>query len=152
MKISRDPVDLAAALTRLRVADARLARRRASDSGLSDTDRAAMRFVLECAERGTSATPSAIAAQLALSPAAVTALVDRLASGGFVTLVPHPDDRRSKHVVPSDRTADPDVIDPVTARIRSLAGELGERDARVVAAFLDRVCEAVTPTAPAARA
>jgi DNA-binding MarR family transcriptional regulator len=141
-------VDVARSVEQLRLAEAKLARRRAVQAGLGDTDRAALRFVLECCGRGDTVTPSAIATELSLSPAAVTSLVDRLVSNGLVTQTPNPDDRRSKLIEPVDPSLDRDEIDPLTARIRAIAGELTGRDAFIVSAFLERVAEAVTATSP----
>jgi DNA-binding MarR family transcriptional regulator len=138
-----DDLDVAAALERLRLAEARLTRQRQTDSGLSDTDRAAMRYILESAVTAAEITPSMIASRLRLSPAAGTALVDRLVAGGFVSVDSHPTDRRKKVVTPSDRNLDPDHIDPVTTRLRRLVAQLSPEDAAVIAKFLHRVVDTV---------
>jgi DNA-binding GntR family transcriptional regulator len=139
-----DPATTAArAVERLRLAEARLARRRQSDCGPSENARSAMRLILERADAGTSITPTEIAQSLAISTASVTGMLDRLHAGGLIGFVANPSDRRSKYVVPFDRDADADTIDPVTARIRAFALELPEGTADQVAAFLDRVREVV---------
>src|SRR6478672_10121649 len=88
------------AVDRLRVAEARLGRQRAGQSGLNDTDRAAVRFVSEFP--GDAVTPSMIADQLHLSPSSVTTLLDRLVAKRLLKVEPHPADRRSKRVVALD--------------------------------------------------
>jgi DNA-binding transcriptional ArsR family regulator len=132
------------AVERLRRAESRLARRRQSSCGPSETDRSAMRFVLERADEGVDVTPTDLARHLDISTASVTALLDRLRSGGMVELREHASDRRKKLVRPVDRSDDPDVVDPLTAAIRGLSDQLSDGDARLVGAFLDQVSDIVT--------
>jgi DNA-binding MarR family transcriptional regulator len=136
------------AVERLRLAEARLGRQRAGDAGLNDADRAAIRYLVEQGDSGVPVTPSLLAARLHMSPSAVTALVDRLVAKGMVSLQPHPTDRRSKVVVAFDRTIDPDQIDPLTQRLRTLSARLSPRDADLIAEFLEDVTEAVTAQHP----
>ncbi|WP_314455418.1 MarR family transcriptional regulator [uncultured Microbacterium sp.] len=144
IEIEDDAATTAArAVERLRLAEARLARRRQSDCGPSENARAAMRFILERADAGATVTPSELAQHLGISAASVTGMLDRLHAGGLIAFVANPTDRRSKFVVPFDRGTDPDAIDPVTAQIRAFAAELPDDAADHVAAFLDRVREVV---------
>ena len=85
----------ARAVERLRLAEARLARRRQTDCGPSENARAAMRLILERADAGLSVTPTEIAQSLAVSTASVTGMLDRLHAGGLITLAANPADRRS---------------------------------------------------------
>lgn len=133
----------ARAVERLRLAEARLARRRQTDCGPSENARAAMRLILERADEGATVTPTEIAQALGVSTASVTGMLDRLHAGGLIGFVANPADRRSKFVVPFDRTSDADAVDPVTARIREFALDLPEGAADHVAEFLDRVREVV---------
>ncbi|MFS0792923.1 MarR family winged helix-turn-helix transcriptional regulator [Microbacterium sp. 1P10AE] len=139
-----DPSAVAArAVERLRLAEARLARRRQTGCGPSENARAAMRLILERADEGATVTPTEIAQALAVSTASVTGMLDRLAAGGLIGFVANPADRRSKFVVPFDRSTDADAIDPVTARIREFALDLPPGAADQLADFLDRVREVV---------
>lgn len=131
------------AVERLRHSEARLTRRRQSACGPSDNARAAMRFVLERFDEGAPATPTEIAQHLGVSAASITGMLDRLHTGGLIAFESNPRDRRSKFVVPFDRTVDLADIDPLTTRIREFASELTPREAAHVARFLDRVREAV---------
>lgn len=139
--------DVAEILEQLRLAEARLARQRQLQSGLTDTDRSAMRYLLERMDT-QEVTPTMIARALHLSPAAGTALMDRLVSRGLVDIEPHARDRRKKLVRPFDRNMDPDKLDPLTSRLRSLAAELTDIEARTVGAFLHKVLAAVAGTSP----
>ncbi|MEV7768978.1 MarR family transcriptional regulator [Microbacterium sp. NPDC086615] len=139
-----DPSTVAArAVERLRLAEARLARRRQTDCGPSENARAAMRLILERADDAQTVTPTEIAQALGVSTASVTGMLDRLHAGGLIGFIANPDDRRSKFVVPFDRSVDADAIDPVTARIREFALTLPADAAGHLATFLDQVREVV---------
>ncbi|WP_109212164.1 MULTISPECIES: MarR family transcriptional regulator [Microbacterium] len=139
---------VALALERLRVAEARLARSRPERSGLTSSERNAMRFIVESDRTSTEVTPMSIATRLYLSPSSATSLVDRLVARDLVRVSSHPSDRRKKLVSPTDLDFDPDRIDPLTTSLRALAGALSEADARVVAEFLEHVVDAVNATHP----
>lgn len=134
--------DVAGILEELRLAEARLARRRERQTSLSATDRAAMRYLLERVD-SEEVSPSMIARSLHLTPAAGTALLDRLVERGMVLVEPHPRDRRRKLVFPFDRSVDPDHLDPRTSKLRSLAAALSPQEARTIASFLSDVLRAV---------
>ena len=139
-----DPSTVAArAVERLRLAEARLARRRQTDCGPSENARAAMRLILERADEGLTVTPTEIAQALGVSTASVTGMLDRLHAGGLIGFIANPVDRRSKFVIPFDRSTDADAIDPVTARIREYALSLPAEAAGHIATFLDQVREVV---------
>lgn len=133
----------AAAVERLRLAEARLSRRRQSECGPSENARAAMRFVLERSDAGEPVTPRMLADHLGVSAAAVTGILDRLHAGGLIAFEANPDDRRSKYVIPFDRSADADEIDPLTAQIRESTERLGPDVAVAVAAFIDEMIDSV---------
>ena len=144
----QEVVRLTDAVERLRLAEAGLGRRRAGETGLNDADRAAVRYITELGDRQVAVTPTMLARQLHLSPAAVTNLVDRLVAKGLVSLEPNPADRRSKFVVTTNRALDPDHIDPLTARLRTICAGLTPGDAAIIADFLDQVTAAVAERPP----
>lgn len=142
--------DVAGILERLRLAEAKLARQRQQQTGMTESDRAAMRYLLERVD-AEEVTPGMVARALHLSPASGTALIDRLVARGLVVVGSHPHDRRKKLVRPFDRNVDPDHVDPLTTRLRALADGLTAGDARIVATFLEDVLHTVThAAAPAA--
>jgi DNA-binding MarR family transcriptional regulator len=130
-------------MERLRLAEASLSRRRQTECGPSENARAAMRFILERSDAKEGVTPRAVAAHLGVSPAAVTGILDKLHAGRMVAFQQNPDDRRSKLIVPFDRSVDADDIDPLTARVRDAAERLDPAIAEAVAQFLERVTETV---------
>lgn len=137
-------IDAARAVERLRLSEARLSRRRQTDCGPSENARAAMRFILERADDGSGGvTPTEIAQHLDVSTASVTGMLDRLHSGHLIAFEANPRDRRSKLVVPFDRSVDLEDVDPLTAQIRSYAASLPEDAAAHVVRFLDFVRDAV---------
>ncbi len=136
-------VDVARAVERLRLAEARLARRRQTQCGPSETARAATRYIFEKADAGEHVTPTAIAEHLGVSTASVTGILERLHRGGLIAFARNPDDGRSKRVVPVDRSADLDDLDPLGARIREFAEELTDDEAAHVARFLEAISDAV---------
>ncbi len=105
---------------------------------MTETDRAAMRYLLE-RDDSEEVTPGRIARALHLSPASGTALIDRLVARGLVVVHGHPHDRRKKLVRPLDGDIDLDHLDPLTMRLRSIAAKLTSGDARIVATFLEDV-------------
>lgn len=135
--------EAARAVERLRLAESRLARRRQTDCGPSETARAAMRFILERADAGDSVTPTMLAEHLEISTAATTGILNSLASGGLISFTRNPDDGRSKLIVPLDRSLDEVEGDPLTARIRTLTEELSEAEAARLVRFLTLVTDAV---------
>ena len=138
--------DVAGVLERLRLAEARLARSREQQTGMNETDRSAMRYLLERVDT-EPVTPSMIVKALHLAPASGTALIDRLVARGLVVVEDHPHDRRKKIIRPFDRNLDPDHLDPLTMQLRTLAAELPPPEARIVANFLEDVLAMVTETA-----
>lgn len=67
--------------------------------GLGPAERLCLSFLLEGPQ-----TASAIARQIRLTPAAVTALIDRLETRGYVTRRPDPSDRRKVFVEMAEAT------------------------------------------------
>ncbi|HET8926579.1 MAG TPA: MarR family transcriptional regulator [Microbacterium sp.] len=141
--------EVADILEQLRLAEAKLTRQRQQRSEMNDTDRSAMRYLLERVDT-QEVTPTMIARALNLSPAAGTALMDRLVGRGMIDIEPHGRDRRKKLVRPFDRNMDPDQLDPLTTRLRALAAELTDIEARTVGSFLNKVLAAVAAASPQA--
>lgn len=141
---SHSPGDEASeAVDELRRAEARLGRRRQAAGELSETDRSAMRFILERTSAGIRTSPSDLAGFLDVTSASVTMLVQRLTDAGLVRTAPDPDDRRRKMIVPVDTDLDADEIDPVTGQIRHLSEDLSAQEAQLVSLYLDRVTAVV---------
>ncbi|WP_109212360.1 MULTISPECIES: MarR family transcriptional regulator [Microbacterium] len=135
--------DVGALLESVRRADARIGRRRRLPAGLSETDRAAMRFLVETG-RTTEVTTTMIVAALQMAAASGTALVDRLLAHGLVVVNVSSQDRRKKIIRLVDDTVNPDDLDPITTTLRAIAARLTVSDAHVVAGFLEEVLATLT--------
>lgn len=138
-----EPESVARAVERLRLAESSLARRRQSDCGPSETARAAMRVVYDSADAGKRVTPTDIAATLGISTPTATTMLKRLHDGGLVAFARNPDDGRSKYVVPTDRNADVEGIDPLTQRVRDIARSMDDATAAALTKMLDAIADAV---------
>lgn len=135
--------DAAHAVDELRRAEAKLSRRSANTDGPGESGRAVLRFLLEQVRAGREVSPASVAEHLDISSASVSVLLHRLERLGLVVLLQHPSDGRRKIVAPVDAAGDPDLHDPVTAHIRTLAAELPDHEVVVIARFLQRVTNTI---------
>jgi DNA-binding MarR family transcriptional regulator len=87
---------------------------------------------------------TALAERLGLTRPAITALVDRLAEGGFVARVPVPGDRRATAVElrPATWQAFAAVYRPLGERVWAATAELSERDRRALTSAMSAVINA----------
>ncbi|MFC7431971.1 MULTISPECIES: MarR family winged helix-turn-helix transcriptional regulator [unclassified Agrococcus] len=147
-----DPATVAEALEELRLAEARLERRREALSEPGDIERSVLRHVFACADRDDPATPSELAVHVGLSRPAISTMLRRLEHEGLVALRPHPGDGRSKIVLPVSRNDHLDGDDALTDGIRAVAARLSHDEAQTVARFLDELREVVDRSTPVDRA
>jgi len=113
--------------------------------GIAETDLDA----LEHLEASGPLTHRQLAARLAITPGAVTMLVDRLAERGWVHRTPHPTDRRAVHV---DLTPDalrdaPPALAAYHNAIRDLAHHVPPAHRPALRAFLDAAAHAAADAA-----
>lgn len=133
--------DLVARVDELRRAEAQLARRLAAVRAPNDTDREAMRYIVD-APHDSPATPGGLAAHLNVSTAAITSLLRRLQDRGQIVVAAHPDDARSKVLRPSLRDLH-SPADELTQRVEGIASEFTPEQTEVVARFLRRLIEEI---------
>jgi DNA-binding MarR family transcriptional regulator len=86
-------------------------------------------------------TPSRLGALLDLTSGGITALLQRLERGGYVTRSPHPTDRRSSLIRPTSKAARraAETVAPVADEVDALLASLDAHDQRVILEFLERV-------------
>lgn len=125
----------------LRRAEAQFARRLSAVRAPNDTDREAMRFIMDATD-DAPATPGGLAEHLRVSTAAVTSILRRLQDRGQVITAPHPADARSKVLRPSIRDRN-SRADDLTQRVESLASEFTPDQTDVVNRFLRRLAEEI---------
>ncbi len=135
-------VDLVAAVHRLRQADADLSDRRREMTGRGHTDTRALDLIRAAEAESLPLTPKELAAQLRISTASTTILLHRLARDGLVERRPHPRDRRSIHIHPTE-SRENGTVDPVPDVIAGAADGLSEEERAVVVGYLLRLSEAL---------
>lgn len=94
---------------------------------------------LDIIDRFEQITPGALAAESGLSAAAVTTVVDRLASGGYVRRTPDPLDRRRIQLSVTDDTKRMTqlIYGHMSALGREKMGNLTEQQVRLIVRFLE---------------
>jgi len=133
--------ELVARVDELRRAEAQFGRRLAAVRAPNDTDREAMRYILDASDEAP-ATPGGLAAHLNVSTAAITSLLRRLQERGQIVVAPHPADARSKVLRPSLRDLNAQA-DELTQRIESLASEFTPDQTDAITRFLRRLAEEI---------
>lgn len=141
MAIRTQTADLGQLVDELRRAEAQLARRLAALRAPNDTDREAMRYILD-APKAEPVTPGDLAAHLNVSTAAITSLLRRLQDRGQIIIAPHPRDARSKVLRPSLRDLN-SPADELTQRIDALAQEFTPEQTDAISRFLQRLTEEI---------
>jgi DNA-binding MarR family transcriptional regulator len=114
---------------------------------LNDSDMRAIRMMIRAQQQGLLVTPKDIAHEVGISSASTTKLIDRLVSGGHLTRVPHPSDRRTMclQVTESTRRSAHDTIGRQHARRFSAVASLDAKEREAVVRFLSAMVEADSP-------
>ena len=138
--------DLMNALGRLRDAEKTLSDASLRYMKLNQTDMRALHFLIVCANRGTLATPGAIAEHLEVSTASVTKPLDRLERGGHITRDPHPTDRRALaiSITPKTHAAAMDTVGRQQAKRFHAAARLTSAEREIVTRFVNDMADEIT--------
>lgn len=139
-----DPADLAQiselmqAFGALREVEERLNRASRDYMKLGVTDMRALHFLIVGENRGQVVTAAAIAAQLHITSASTTKLLDRLERAGHITRSPHPTDRRALaiRVTPETRRVATETVGVQQSRRFHAAARLTPAEREVVIRFL----------------
>lgn len=98
-----DPaVPLLRAVRDFQRADVRMRRHMGDDMHLNATDLQALRHAIAHAEVGRPLTARDLTAYLDISTASTSKLLNRLSESGHIRRIPHPEDRRSVYVEPTE--------------------------------------------------
>lgn len=145
-EVMREIGELMNSLGRLRDAEKALSDVSAKYMKLNQTDMRALHFLIVCANRGTIATPGAIAEHLEVSTASVTKLLDRLERGGHITREPHPTDRRALaiSITPKTHAAAMDTVGRQQAKRFHAAARLTSAEREVVTRFVNDMADEIT--------
>lgn len=133
-----DLLPMLQALRDFRAADDRMRRRAGKDMGLNATDVRALRFVVAQEGLGEVVTAQALAAELDISTASTTKLLDRLARSGHLERGHHPHDRRAV-AVRATAHAHEEIrrwLGPTHERMLEVARSVPPRSRADVTAFL----------------
>jgi len=137
MSLDYSPEDIVVSAGRLDVATSALMVALAHAVGVSVPELIA----LEHLDRDGSLGPSELARRLQMTSGAVTALVDRLETHGYVRREPHPQDRR-RVLLKRTARADEDLAEEtslIAAEVLSVAEALAPEERGVVGRFLDHL-------------
>lgn len=119
-------------------------------AGLHRSDLAAMNIISQASQRGQRLTPSDVAHRMSLSPAAVTALVDRLAKVGHLRRQPDDHDRRRVRLIVSDQAVAVSVtmFRPLTQAMARALEPYSDEELELVTRVLNDLSAAVDGTDP----
>ncbi len=95
-------------------------------------------------------TQTALAALLGVEPISVSRLIDRMEQGGWLHREPHPDDRRARIVVASDKARQiaPEAKGIIDAVYEEALAGLGDDARRVLQAALLKITENLKASEP----
>lgn len=145
------PADaLIRAITRLEATEAALRSRLRSRFSVSNTDVMALQLLDRAERQGRELTITELSPLLGISNPACTALVNRLEAGGYVAKRVVPGNRRSRHVVLTDRARD-ELLAAMTStreRLDDLVVGLSDLELRRAVELIDRVTDALEGGAP----
>jgi DNA-binding MarR family transcriptional regulator len=113
--------------------------------GMNASDLATLRMLVMRERVGQSVTPGEISRHLGISTASTTALIDRLVASGHAERAPHPQDRRARIVVLTEK-ARRDFFAHFGHRLaamRTLAASYEDEQLALINDFLARLGEAL---------
>ncbi|WP_156249974.1 MarR family winged helix-turn-helix transcriptional regulator [Pseudactinotalea terrae] len=126
------------ALREFRRAEQALRRRLSTEMGMNVTDLQALQHLIAAERDGLALTPRDLTAHLRISTASTTKLLDRLVASGHLARQPHPHDRRSVVIVPTEH-AHEQVRERLTGmheRMREIAERVPPQARGPLVAFL----------------
>ncbi|SDQ81828.1 MarR family winged helix-turn-helix transcriptional regulator [Microbacterium sp. cf332] len=139
------------ALRLYQAAEAAMRRRTRESMSMGENELLVVRQLLRAQSRGLQVKPGDVAKYLGISTASTTSLLDRLESSGYLRRVPHPSDRRSVYLEPTER-ADEEVRTTLSAmhdRMHQVAADTTAEATEAVIDFLSRMQDAVDSVEPA---
>ena len=136
---------IAAALQHFGLERDRMRSALARAAGITGTDLDALEYL----EADGPLTQRQLGDRLALTSGAITMLVDRLSSSGWVRRRPHPSDRRAVllELVVEGPGSTPAGLAEYHDRIQALASEIPAKQRESIRAFLDAAAEAASRAA-----
>ncbi|OYC98686.1 MarR family transcriptional regulator [Microbacterium sp. Yaish 1] len=121
-------------------------RRRTRDSmSMGENELLVLRYLIKAHGEGRLVGPTELSRYLGISTASTTALIDRLQKSGHVTRQAHPSDRRSVHVVATEKSDEEvrETLGRMHERMIAAVDGMSAEEARIVIACLGRLQQAV---------
>ena len=149
---SASAVDVLNLMRRYREAETTMRTRVRADMDMGEKDILALRYLISADGKGTMLRQKDVASMLGITNASTSILVDRLVRDGYAERVPHPEDRRSVAVVPTEdgKHEVRATLKDMHGRMMSVVNDMTAAERDVVATFLRRMIEGVArPAEPA---
>ncbi|SDQ47472.1 MarR family winged helix-turn-helix transcriptional regulator [Microbacterium sp. cf332] len=128
-----------------RAAEAAMRRRTRDSMSMGENELLVLRYLIKAHGEGRLVGPTELSRYLGISTASTTALIDRLQKSGHVTRQAHPSDRRSVHVVATEKSDDEvrETLGRMHERMIAAVDGMTPEEARAVIACLGRLQRAV---------
>lgn len=128
-----------------RAAEAAMRRRTRDSMSMGENELLVLRYLIKAQGEGRMVGPTELSRYLGISTASTTALIDRLQKSGHVMRQAHPSDRRSVHVIATEKSDDEvrDTLGKMHERMIAAVDGMSADEARVVVACLGRLQQAV---------
>lgn len=146
----RRAVEVLQAFRVYRAAELAMRRRTREAMSMGENELLVLRYLLKAQGEGRLVSPSELARYLAVSTASTTAIIDRLEKSGHIVRQPHPTDRRSIHVIATEKS-DQEVRETLGAmhtRMMDAVSGMTPEESRVVIDCLTRLQDAVDQVEP----
>ncbi|MEH3088325.1 MAG: MarR family transcriptional regulator [Microbacterium arborescens] len=128
-----------------RAAEAAMRRRTRDSMSMGENELLVLRYLIKAQGEGRMVGPTELSRYLGISTASTTALIDRLQKSGHVQRQAHPSDRRSVHVIATEKSDDEvrDTLGRMHERMIAAVDGMSADEARIVIACLGRLQQAV---------
>ncbi|MDD7927989.1 MarR family winged helix-turn-helix transcriptional regulator [Microbacterium thalli] len=128
-----------------RAAEAAMRRRTRDSMSMGENELLVLRYLIKAQGDGRFVGPTELSRYLGISTASTTALIDRLQKSGHVVRQAHPSDRRSVHVVATDKSDQEvrETLGRMHERMIAAVDGMSADEARIVIDCLGRLQQAV---------
>lgn len=146
----RRAVEVLQAFRVYRAAELAMRRRTREAMSMGENELLVLRYLLKAQAEDRRVSPSELARYLAVSTASTTAIIDRLEKSGHIVRRPHPTDRRSIHVIATEKSDQEvrETLGTMHARMMDAVRDMTPDESRIVIECLSRLQDAVDQVEP----
>ena len=146
----RRAVEVLQAFRVYRAAELAMRRRTREAMSMGENELLVLRYLLKAQSEDRRVSPSELARYLAVSTASTTAIIDRLEKSGHIVRRPHPTDRRSIHVIATEKSDQEvrETLGTMHARMMDAVRDMTPDESRIVIECLSRLQDAVDQMEP----